>query len=387
MEKQKIKDFIYWKVYYKLLLLSIKLFYYLPVKSNKIVFLHDFGNGYGDSPKYMAEEIMKRGLPYDMVWLVNSLSLQFPKGIRKVRLSRIRSVYELSTAKVIVTTMKGRCNLKKKKSQFFLYVPHGQIGAKYVERQAGNTLGKSYQEGSIWHSSVSDLFISSSKLFTEEMLTWYWYDGEVMECGLPRNDIFFNYTNDDIKRVKEKVGVPNNVKIALYAPTFRDNGDDKAYAIDTERLLKTLESKTGDKWLLLIRLHPCFIWFKVPAFQYNENVWNVTDYPDMQDLLLISDILISDYSSTMFDFNLMHRPVFLFTKDIEDYQKMRGLKEWFFKVPFPFCHDNDELMDAISNFDRDKYIKDCAEFNKLYGNLETGAASKQIVDFLENIMK
>lgn len=382
-----IKEFLYWGIYNKLMRACVHLFYYLPVNKRKIVFQHDFGNGYGDSPKYMAEELHRRGGQYDMVWLVKDKELKFPSFVRSVRLSRLRSVYELATAKVIVTTMKGRSNLKKKKSQFFLYVPHGQIGAKFVERQAGDALGSSYREGSQWHSSVSDLFLSSSKLFTEEVLKWYWYSGEVMECGLPRNDIFFNYTQEDITRIKRKVGLPDNVKVAFYAPTFRDNGNEKAYAIDTKRLLRALEDKTGDKWILLIRLHPCFIWYKQPPFEYSDTVRNVTAYDDMQELLLISDLLISDYSSTMFDFFLMHRPVFLFTTDVEDYQRMRGLKDWFFRVPFPFCSNNDELLQAIKDYDEATYQQRCEEFGEFYGSLEKGTATQMIVDRLELVMK
>lgn len=382
-----IKEFLYWGIYNKLMRACVHLFYYLPVNKRKIVFQHDFGNGYGDSPKYMAEELHRRGGQYDMVWLVKDKELKFPSFVRSVRLSRLRSVYELATAKVIVTTMKGRSNLKKKKCQFFLYVPHGQIGAKFVERQAGDALGSSYREGSQWHSSVSDLFLSSSKLFTEEVLKWYWYSGEVMECGLPRNDIFFNYTQEDITRIKRKVGLPDNVKVAFYAPTFRDNGNEKAYAIDTKRLLRALEDKTGDKWILLIRLHPCFIWYKQPPFEYSDTVRNVTAYDDMQELLLISDLLISDYSSTMFDFFLMHRPVFLFTTDVEDYQRMRGLKDWFFRVPFPFCSNNDELLQAIKDYDEATYQQRCEEFGEFYGSLEKGTATQMIVDRLELVMK
>lgn len=383
----KIKELLYWKLYFKVMKQCIKWFYYLPVNNRKIVFLHDFGNGYGDSPKVLAQEIIKRDLPYDMVWLVNDMKFQFPKPIRKVLISRIKSVYELATAKVIVTTGKSKYNLKKKNDQFFMYIPHGQIGAKFVERQAGDTLSQGYIEGSKWHSEVSDLFISSSKLHTKEMLTWYWYDGEVMECGLPRNDIFFHYTNEDVKRIKKEVGIPDDVKIVLYGPTFRNEASYEPYAIDTERVLAALEQKTGDKWIFLFRAHPCFVWYGKPAFEYSDKVMDVTSYPDMQDLLLISDVLISDYSSAMFDFNLMHRPVFLFTKDIEAYQKMRGLKDWYFKVPFPFCHNNNELMEAIKNYDGQKYHKRCEEFDKFYGNLETGTAAKQIVDRLEKIMK
>ena len=330
--------------------------------------------------------IWNSGMSYDMVWLVNDMNLDIPNPIRKALMSRIKSVYELATAKVIITTAKSKYYLKKKSTQFFVYIPHGQIGAKYVERQAGDTLSKGYIDGSIWHSKVSNLFISSSKLHTEEELTWYWYDGEVMECGLPRNDIFFHYTPEDVQDIKKKVGIPDGVKIVLYGPTFRNEPSNEPYAIDTERVLHTLEQKTGGKWIFLFRAHPNFVWYGKPAFEYSDKVMDVTNYPDMQDLLLISDVLISDYSSAMFDFNLMHRPVFLFTKDIEAYQKMRGLKDWYFKVPFPFCHNNDELVSAIANYNEQEYRQKCAEFDKFYGNLETGTAAKQIVDRLQKIM-
>lgn len=385
-----IKNIIYWKLYYPLMLNCVKWFYYLPVKKNKIIFFHDFGNGYGDSPKYIAEEIIRRGLDYDMVWATNKdhdNPEQYPKQVRRALISRIRSIYELATAKVIITTGKYRYNLKKKKSQFFVYVPHGQIGAKFVEAQAGDKLGRDYIEGSKWHSSVTDLTLSSSKLFTEEVRNYYWYpDGEIAEIGLPRNDIFFNYTHDDVARIKSILGFKESTKILIYAPTFRNEESNEPYAIDTNRLLKTLERKFGGEWVILVRMHPCFIWYGKAEFEYSDKVVDVTNYPDMQDLLLISDICISDYSSTMFDFNLMHRPVFLYTTDIPQYQVMRGLKDWFFKVPFPFCKNNDELNSAIENYDSKTYAERCLEFDKLYGSLENGTAAKKLVDRLETIM-
>lgn len=388
---RKIRGIIYWSLYKPIMKLCVYLFYYLPVKNNKIIFFHDFGNGYGDSPKYIAEEIIRRGLKYDMVWVTNNdhnNAEHYPKQIRRALISRISSVYELATAKVIITTGKYRYNLKKKKTQFFVYAPHGQIGAKYVEAQAGGTLGKDYIEGSKWHSSVTDLTLSSSKLFTEEVRNYYWYpDGEIAEIGLPRNDIFFNYTKDDVVCVKKSLGINVSTKILIYAPTFRNEKSNEPYAIDTKRLLNTLERKFGGEWLILVRMHPCFIWYGKAEFDYSDKVIDVTNYPDMQDLLLISDICISDYSSTMFDFNLMHRPVFLFTTDIPQYQKMRGLKDWFFKVPFPFCKNNDELNKAIEEYDEQSYSLKCKEFDKLYGSLENGKASELFVNRLQTIMQ
>ena len=383
---KKIQSYLYWHVYTHVMECCVWFFHYLPVCHRKVVLMHDKGEAYGDSPKYIAEELLRRNKGYKLIWMAKNATIKAPDPILTVRFNRISAAYHLATAKIIVTTQKSRCPLRKKKSQFFIYVPHGQIGAKYVERQT-KALGKSYIEGSKWHSAQCNLFLSSSKLFTEEMHTWYWYDGEIWESGLPRNDIFFNYTSEDVKHIKEKVKIRQDLKIAFYAPTFRDNGNEKAYSLDTEQLLQALESKTGYKWVLMVRLHPNFVWFKVPAFNYSNQVLNMTHYPDMQELLLISDILISDYSSTMFDFHLMKRPVFLFAQDVEDYKQMRGLKDWFFKVPFPFCHNNDELCQAILDFDKSSYNCRCNEFDKLYGSMEDGEATTRVVDKLENIMK
>lgn len=384
----KLKEKLYWDLYHPLMMLCVKLFYYLPVKNNKIIFFHDAGNGYGDSPKYMAEEILRRNLPYDIVWAVKDKNIIVPSSIRKTLITRIQSVYELATSKVIVTTLKGKYNLKKKKSQFFIYVPHGQIGAKYVEAQAGKTLGTEYPKNSAWHSSVSDLFLSSSKLFTAEVRNYYWYpEGEIAEIGLPRNDIFFNYKKEDVRRIKEGLKISMDTHVALYAPTFRDNGDDTAYSIDINRVLSALGNRFGGKWIFLVRLHRNFVWFKKPSFEFSDHIIDVTSYPDIQELLLISNVLFSDYSSTVFDFNLMHRPIFLFTKDIEEYKRVRGIKDWFFKVPFPFCHNNDELCGAILKYDDEKYKQECKTFDELYGSLENGKATESIINMIEQIIQ
>lgn len=383
----KFSHYIYDNFYTKLMAKCISWFSWLPVKRNKIVMLHDFGLGYGDSPKCIAEALLKQDKKYDIVWLVNDMSLEIPDPVRKVYLARIRSVYELATAKVIITTMKGRVNLKKKKSQFFVYIPHGQSGAKYVEK-AAKGLGASYIEGSKWHSSISDLFLSSSKMQTQEMRDYFWYkEGEILESGLPRNDIFFNYQDKDIKRLREHLGISDNEYVVLYAPTFRNKGGLSVYDIDTKRLQEVIRKKTGRECTILIRLHPNYIWYGKPSFVYSDKVKDVTNYPDIQELLLISDLLISDYSSTMFDFMLMKRPVFLYTKDIKNYQEMRGLKDWFFKVPFPFCHNNDELCQAIIDLDPSSYLQRCKEFYKLYGSIEDGHATERIVNRLTDIMK
>lgn len=381
----KISSYIYKNIYSKIMDKCIDLFYCLPVIKNKIVMLHDYGLGYGDSPKYIAEALLKERDSYEIVWLVNNMSFEIPKPIKKVNLARIRSVYELATAKVIVTTMKGRVNLRKKKNQFFIYIPHGQSGAKYVEK-AAKGLGQPYIEGSKWHSSVSDLFLSSSKMQTQEMRDYFWYNGEIVEYGLPRNDIFFHFSDEQVVRIRKSLNIEKDDFVVFYAPTFRNEGGLSVYGIDTNGISNAIQKEYHRNCKIIIRLHPNFVWYGKPEFKYSDNVIDVTDYPDIQELLIVSDILISDYSSTMFDFMLMKRPVFLFTKDIEEYQKMRGLKEWFFNVPFPICRNNGDLINAIIDYDEQKYKAGLMDFNKLYGSLEDGRATERILERLKHEM-
>ena len=381
----KTSSFLYKTFYSKILNKCIDLFYYLPLRRNKIVLLHDYGLGYGDSPKYIAEALLKDEYSFVIVWLVNNMSLEIPKPIRKVYLARIRSVYELATAKVIVTTMKGRVNLRKKKGQFFIYIPHGQSGAKYVEK-AAKGLGQSYIEGSKWHSSVSDLFLSSSRMQTQEMRNFFWYNGEIAEYGLPRNDIFFHYIDSNAENTRKKLNIEKNDYVVLYAPTFRKEGYLQVYNINTTKIIDAIRDKMERYCTILIRLHPNIIWYGKPEFNYSKNVIDVTDFPDIQELLVASDMLITDYSSTMFDFMLLKRPIFIYAKDIDEYQKTRGLKDWFFQVPFPICKNNEELLNAISCFDNECYQLRLNEFNYMYGSLEDGHATERTVKRIKNIV-
>lgn len=111
----------------------IEWFYYLPFKKNKIVFIKGNGDGYGCNLKYVAEEIIKQNLPYDLVWLVNYKSEPIPKQIRKVKFNRIKAIYELATAHVVINNTKSLIRVKKKDNQKFIYIPHGQPGCKCAE--------------------------------------------------------------------------------------------------------------------------------------------------------------------------------------------------------------------------------------------------------------
>lgn len=377
-------SFFYWTFYRPLYLLAIKLFHFLPIKRKKIVFIQGDGNGYGCNLKYIAEEILAQKLDYEMVWLVNDIQSPIPSPIKKVRFNRIRAVYELSTAHFIINNLKSRISVKKKHSQFFIYIPHGQSGAKRTEAHS-ESLPMTYKRVSMAHSQLMDAFVTASAYQTDDVRRYYWCDCDVWELGFPRNDLFFQSDPKLVEHIKELQRIPLKKRVLFYTPTFRDNGDDTAFAININQTLNTLEKKFGGAWVAMVTLHPNFKWYQKPTFDFSERIINVSGYPDMQELLLISDVLITDYSSTMMDFCLTLKPVFRFATDVEQYRGMRGLKDLYFQMPFPLCKTNENLQSAILNFDVVKYKETLQTFLKEYGTLDDGHAAKRFVLKLQTI--
>ena len=162
-----------------------------PVR-NKIVFLNFWGRGYGDSPKYIAEEIIRQNLPFEMVWLVYDMSCEIPDRIKKVKYYSLKSRIELATARVIISNVKGGLQFRKKKSQYYIQTWHGGFGVKFIEKEIENSLSPQYVSSSKHDSSITDLILSGSEFQTKVIKDAFWYDGEIFKKGVPRNDIFFN---------------------------------------------------------------------------------------------------------------------------------------------------------------------------------------------------
>jgi len=355
----------------------------LPVKNNKIVIIQSDGEGYRCNLKYVAEEIIRQGLSYDLVWIVEFAKTEIPSPIRKVKFNRIRAIYELATARVFINNSKSLYPVRKKRGQTFIYIPHGQPGCKCAEGDAN--LPETWVKNSKQHSALTDVFVSMGTYHTQVLKDTFWVpqQAEIWEIGFPRNDIY--YKDSDAKRseIRERLHVPDDTRVALYAPTFRDNGTTQAYDLDLHRVLSALERKTGVNWLFFITLHGCFKWFDKPLYPYGEKIWDLSSYEDIHELLLAVDVVISDYSSISLDFANLRRPVFLYASDIDAYTKMRGLKPMFYQLPFPLSTNNEELETAILNFNEEDYQMRLDAFAPLYGSVDDGHASERFVDRLK----
>ena len=357
-------------------------------KQKKIVFVNIWGRGYGDNPKYIAEEILRQGLPYDLVWLVGDMSLTFPEGIRKVKYYSLQSKYELATARIIISNAKGRLPYIKKKSQYYIQTWHGGFPLKYIEQEAEDDLAPDYRRDTIYDSSITDLLLSGSDFQTAIMEKSFWYNGEIFKKGVPRNDVFFNYTQEDVARHKRELGVDPDCRLAIYAPTFRDDFNSEAYTLDAPRLLQALRQRTGTPWKIIIRLHPS-VAFQSDIFQYGPDIINGTALSDPQDILVAADLLITDYSSIMMDFGIMRKPVMLFCTDLEKYtHNCRNLRPIFYELPFRRCADNDELCQAVSTFDKVEYLAKLDDFlTRHYHSYDDGHASAHVVERIKEVVE
>lgn len=371
----------------------------LKIQKNKIVFCNFKGAGFGCNPKYIVEEIIKRKLPYELVWLVRDVNSElekgtFPEQIRLVPIYKKDALIELATAKLWVDNQRKNYFIKKglmkKDNQCYIQTWHGSLGIKKVGIDSPLT-----QIENAWipygkiDAEMMDYVISNSRFETEVFKTNFWGNGNINLFGHPRNDIFFK-PEEEKQKIKDKVfttlQIDKNKKVLLYVPSFRDDKRLSCYGLDTSAVANALKDKFGGDWIIAIRMHPRIKKYSQHLFYFNENTIDATDYPDIQELLLASDIAITDYSSCIFDFMLSRKPGFIFATDIEQYNTDRGFYYPLESTPFPIATNNYELIKNIENFDYEEYKQKVEDFLKDKGCMEDGHASERVVDLIEKIM-
>lgn len=357
-----------------------------PVSRNKIVFSNFLGRGFGDNPKYIAEEIIRRNLPYDLVWLVENLDEKVPEGIRKVKIYTRKCRWELATARIIVSNVKSGLPFQKKKGQFYLQTWHGDFPLKYIEKEAVSSLPATYVRDSQIDSSITDLVLSGNRFFSGIVRNSFWYSGEILEKGLPRNDIFFRAPEAVSRKVYSAFQLPPDNRILLYAPTFR--GLDKPLPeLDIKAVRETLERISGGGWSILFRLHSVDRGRDVGALLRDGGI-DASEYPDMQELERASHLLITDYSSLMYDFALQGKPVVLYTPDVEEYASGRGLRPLFYDLPFLRSLDRKGLEVALEEALSAESLGKCASFfeNEICP-VESGHSSEAVVDRIQHFVE
>jgi CDP-glycerol glycerophosphotransferase len=357
----------------------------IPVEPDTVLFL-TFQRTYTCNPKYICEEIIRRKLPWKLIWVQNKfISASFPPEVDVVKEYSLQYFHALYSAGILVdnwfTTTKVA--FQKRESQFYVETMHGSLGIKRIDPNAVPAQ-KRNKRG--WQCGDStNVCISNSTFENNVYRTAFWEDTEIWMMGHARNDILFEADPKKIDVVRQKVyrelSIPPNVRLVLYAPTHRSYTVSKK--LDAGQLLSYLESTTGEEWRLLERAH---MKSNEEYVINKEKVINAFDYNDIQELMLVTDIGITDYSSWIFDYMLTGKPGFIFAPDLERYTDARGFYYPIETTPFPIAEDTDALIEKMRSFDEPLYRKNVDAFLKEKGCMDDGHAAERIVDALENII-
>jgi CDP-glycerol glycerophosphotransferase len=369
-------------------LVIIYLFNMLPVKRNKIFLFSFYGSQYGCNPKYITEYIYENypADKFDVVWAFTNLDSKVDvAGVRKVKVMSLKYFYELCTSKIIITNFRTTDLFIKRKNQHYIQTWHSSLRLKRIEKDAEDSLPQHYVQMAKKDSLKCDLLLSGSRFGTEILKRSFWYDGEIFEHGIPRNDLLFQSNSHKRNQIKQRLNIQYESKVLLYAPTFRKGNNLDVYDLDYSQVVEKLKTKFGGDWIVLVRLHPLLL-MKSSQLVYGEKVIDVTTYDDVQELLLITDTLISDYSSLIFDFSITKRPCFLYVPDVIEYtSKDRQLYFDLMELPFISATSNSDLVKKIEEFQNEVYMDSLSKFLDEVGSYEEGKASEYLLKHINKV--
>ena len=357
----------------------------LPLQQNKVVLSSYDGMGYCCNGKYIAEYLLRNHYSVKLVWIVSDDHIDdVPPQISKVVRGSPEYYIEILTAKVYITNTVHELYEHKREGQFYINTWHGYGPFKLTEGDVNKDVAsrERYQKS----NGASDLFITASTFYTHVYRRSFYYQGEVLECGAPRNDVFFR-GNDFGTKIRKKYKIPLEKGIVLYAPTYRDLSGDtiERYKLNWEYILGALQERFGKEYVVVYKLHHYMHKLASEKGLY-EGAVEATFYPDVQELLAAADIVFTDYSSLMWDFSLQRRPVFLYQNDVDEYTNDRGFYALVSEWPYPKAHSQEELAEQILNFDESKYISELNTFLKKYGSCDDGHACEKLVCRILEVM-
>ena len=359
-----------------------QLYSWLPKDQNKAVCQSFYGRGLSDSPGAIALELSRRG--WQVYWVVAGPeeAATLPQGMTPLLLDSPQAIYHLCTAGVWVDNCRKWAYTQKRGKTCYVQTWHG-FPLKRIEGDAAGALPRDYLRAAKKDSDMVDVFLSNSRFLTDIYRRAFWYDGQVLECGFPRNDVLFGPHPEVVAKVRGALGIPAGRRLALYAPTFRKDKGLEVYDMDYKGCVQALGERFGGEWVLLAKLHPN-IADKAEGLHLDPQVvLNASGYPDIQELYLACDALFTDYSSVMFDYVNTQKPCFLYVNDLRAYQDDRNFYFDLDRLPYPRAENNQELLGLIRGYEPAAQSQDISLFLQDFGITENGRAAARVADFLE----
>ena len=354
-------------------------------KPGKVLFINHTGSGYKCNPKYVCEELLRRGYAGELVWmggLSRTARKEIPARVACASLHGLRALWHLATAEVWVDNVSVlrflNHGLVKKPGQVYIQTWHGSMGLK-LDGLDTKTSDPEAIAALKCETPLVDFCIANSEHEAQFYARNWFGPRKIVKYGHPRNDVFFRDREPLRDKVCRQLGLSPATKLFLYAPTFRDGGTADA-ELDVRSTVAALEERFGGEWRFLFRPHP-----KAKGHGLAPgaaDVVNVAAYDDIQELLVAADAMATDYSSCICDFLLGGRPGFIFAPDLDAYANGRGLCYPLETTPFPVAKTSSGLADAIRAFDAVRYAEARESFLEARGCVEDGQASARVADLI-----
>ena len=373
------------------------LYRFVPIDDKLVIFVSFHGRGYSDNPRAIYEQMRQDSQfqGYRFIWFIKHHKQKniHIEGAKVVEYFSIPYFYYLSKAKFWVINCKMPMYICKKPQQVYLQTWHGTPLKKLahdIDVSADTTFYRSavtFEQ--MTHSYDVDVerynyMISPNKFCTKVFQTSFGINRErLIETGYPRNDFLSNYTKADVDRIKSKYNLPKDKKIILYAPTWRDNSYVAAgYTFELQADFHVWKEKLPEDTIVLFKPH----YLIINKYEKDQSLagflYSIPAEAEISELYIISDALITDYSSVFFDYAILKRPIYFYMYDLEEYASdLRGFYLDIHKdLPGKIYQKEADLLEHVADGDFD--YSHLLEFNKTFNNCEDGNASKRVVDTL-----
>lgn len=362
-----------------------------------VVFESFGGRQLSDSPWAIYKQLQFEHPEYNLIWSVNESSSinAEEQGLNYI----VRGTHEwtktFAMADVLVVNARLPLWMPKNLEQLYLQTWHGtplkKLGTDMTRVQMPGTNTRRYKCNFTSEVAKWDILISPNRYSTNIFHNAFNFNKQILEIGYPRNDkLFLENNTENIAALKAKFKIPINKKVILYAPTWRDNQFKTVgeYTFDLPFDIKELQTKLGDEYVLILRMH-YLIANSLNLEGMEDFVINASNYADISDLYLLSDLLITDYSSVFFDYAILNRPIIFYAYDIDEYgEELRGFYMDYHKdLPGPIVKNTAALATSIKSSlasEEDLFKKQRAKFNDLFVIKSQGEASQQVANVVNN---
>lgn len=376
----------------------------IPTDPYLMVFCTFSGRGYSDSPRAIFEYMASRPEEYGQfryVWIFQHpeqfqwLEEQYP-NTTVLKWASVPYQKAMAAAKYWVFNYRVSDHIWPKEDQIYLECWHGtplkRLGYD-LENEGGNVMNSLKEVREKYDLDAAKFrYILSPSDFTTEKFTSAWNlkangkEQAILQEGYPRNDYLINHTPADVQRVKETLHLtPADIggkKIVLYAPTWRDNQHDSAdgYSYELGLDFARLREQLGEDCVILFRAH-YLVASHFDFAAYEGFVWDVSQYPDINDLYIVADLLITDYSSVFFDYANLKRPILFYMYDLAAYRDdIRGFYLSLDELPGPIVETEEALIQAIPQaLEREAYDEKYRRFHARFNGQDDGHASERVV--------